>query len=76
MSALNQLPEVARILELVRRLEEISVPSACKLLKKSPKFVRANFPIIVHGARSHHIRLSDIAAYQEKRTLWPENNGA
>lgn len=72
-SQLHQLPEVVRILELAKRLEEISVPSAAKLLRKSPKFVRNNFPLIYHGPRSHHVRLVDIEAYQAKRTIRPEN---
>lgn len=70
-SQLTQLPEVIRILQLAKRLEEISVPSAAKLLKKSPKFIRANLPLIVHGPRSHHVRLSDIEAYQLRRTIRP-----
>jgi hypothetical protein len=68
--------EAGEILGRLRRLEEISVPSAAKLLKKSPKWVRANLPIIVHGPKSHHIRAVDIAAYQEKRTLYPNGKDA
>jgi hypothetical protein len=30
--------------------------------------------MIVHGPRSHHVRLSDIEAYQARRTIRPEKN--
>ena len=74
MNAISQLEaEAARILERLRRLEEISVPSAAKLLKKSPEFIRANLPVIIHSTRSHHVRAVDIEAYQDKRTIWPKN---
>ena len=73
-SQLSQLErEVARILGQLRRLEEISVPSVAKLLKKQPKWVRRNFPVIYHGPRSHHVRVADIEAYQARRTIWPQN---
>ena len=72
MSTLSQLErEAALILERLRRLEEIPVQSAAKLLGKSPEFVRANFPIIIHGPKSHHVRAVDVEAYQERRTVWP-----
>ena len=71
-AALSQLErEATRILERIRRLEEIPVPSAAKLLKKSPKWVRENLPLIVHGPKSHHVRAVDIEAYQARRTLRP-----
>ena len=75
MSAvLSQLEnEAARILGRLRRLEEIPVPSAAKLLKKSPKWVRENFPLIIHGPKSHHVRAADIEAYQARRTIRPTN---
>jgi hypothetical protein len=71
MSAvLTQLErEAARILERLLRLEEIPVPSAAKLLRKSPKWVRENLPLIIHGPKSHHVRAVDIEAYQLRRTL-------
>jgi hypothetical protein len=69
-AALSQLErEAARILERLRRLEEIPVPSAAKLLRKSPKWVRENLPLIIHGPKSHHVRAVDIEAYQLRRTL-------
>jgi hypothetical protein len=63
--------EAVRILERLRRLEEIPVPSVAKMLKKPPRWVRANFPVIVHGPKSHHVRAMDIEAYQLQRTIWP-----
>jgi hypothetical protein len=75
-AALSQLErEANRILERLRRLEEIPVPSAAKLLKKSPKWVRENLPLIVHGPKSHHVRAVDIEAYQARRMLRPQFGG-
>jgi hypothetical protein len=72
MTALSKLErEAAQILARLRRLEEIPVQSAAKLLKKSPEWVRLNLPVIVHGPKSHHVRAVDIEAYQEKRTIYP-----
>ena len=65
--------EFSDMLQRIRRLEEISVPDAAKLLKRSRAFVRENFPIIVHSAKVHGVRLADIEAYQERRTLLPRN---
>lgn len=71
-AALSQLErEAAQILERLRRLEEIPVPSAAKLMGKSPKWVRENLPVIIHSHKSHHVRAADIEAYQLKRTIWP-----
>jgi hypothetical protein len=74
---LSQLErEATRICERLRRLEEIPVLSAAKLLHKSPRWVRANLPIIVHGPRSRHVRAADIEAYQQRRTVQPtKDNG-
>jgi hypothetical protein len=69
---LSQLErDIARISKLVRGLEEISVPSAAKLLKKPAEWVRINLPVIVHGPKSYHVRLVEIEAYQQRRTLLP-----
>ena len=65
--------EANRILERLRGLEEISVQDVSKLLKKSPRWVKANFPVIVHVPRSRHIRLIDIETYQQRRTLQPKD---
>jgi hypothetical protein len=71
-AALSQLErESADILARLRRLEEIPVPSAAKLLKKSPQWVRENLPVIVHSRKSHSVRAADIEAYQLRRTVWP-----
>ncbi len=67
--------DATRVCELIRRLEEIPVPSAAKLLKKSPKWVRENLPVIHHGPKSHHVRAVDIEAYQVRRTVRPRDNG-
>jgi hypothetical protein len=76
-SQLSQLErEATRICERIRRLEEIPVLSAAKLLKKSPKWVRANLPIIVHGPKSHHVRAVDVEAYQQRRTVFPNGKAA
>ncbi len=78
MSAvLTQLErEAARILERLRRLEEIPVPSAAKLLHKKPEWVRQHLPIIVHSRKSHSVRAADVEAYQLRRTIWPTKNGS
>jgi hypothetical protein len=76
MSELSQLARQAiPRLERLILLEEVSVPEAGRLLKKSPEFIRSNFPIIVHSTRSHHVRLADIEAFQAKRTLRLRKNG-
>jgi hypothetical protein len=68
--------ETARILERLRRLEELSVIDAARLLKKSPRWVRHNLPIVIHGPRSRHIRVVDVEEYQARRTLRPtKDNG-
>ena len=76
MSAvLTQLErEVARILPQIRRLELISVDSAAKLLHKPPKWVRANLPLVAMGPRSQRVRLADVEAFLERRTVWPKFN--
>ena len=67
---LSQLErEISRMTERIRGLEELSVLDVAKLLKKSPKWVRENLPLIVHGPRSQHVRVVDIEAYQARRTL-------
>ena len=72
-SRLSQLErEATKILQRLKRLEEITVPSAAKLLKKSPQYIRANLPVIYHGPKSHHIRLVDVEAYQERLTYSPK----
>jgi hypothetical protein len=73
MSAvLSQLErEFTEMVTRIRRLEEIPVPSAAKLLKKTPQWVRDNLPVIYHSRKSHSVRLLDIEAYQLKRTVWP-----
>ena len=74
MSDLSQLErEVARILPQIRRLELISVDSAGKLLHKSPRWVRANLPLVAMGPRSQRVRASDVEAFIERRTVWPLN---
>jgi hypothetical protein len=63
--------ECQRVIAQLKRLEELSVPSAARLLKKTPEFIRRTFPVIVHGTRSHHVRVCDIEAYRQKRTVYP-----
>ena len=63
--------EVDEIVERIRALEELSVKDTDKLLKKSPRWVRANLPVIVYGPRSRHVRVVDIEAFQQKRTVPP-----
>ncbi len=65
--------EAARICARLRKLEEVSVKDAAALLKKSPRWVRSNFPIVIHGPRSRHIKISDIEEYQARRTVRPQN---
>jgi hypothetical protein len=71
-SHLSQLErEFADMIARIRRLEEISVPDAAKLLKKTPQWVRENLPIIVHTRKSHGVRLVDIETYQRELTVLP-----
>jgi hypothetical protein len=73
MNALSELErEASRILERLRRLEQIPVHSAAKLLHKSPEWIRSNLPIVIHGPRSSHVRVVDIEAYQARRTVRPQ----
>jgi hypothetical protein len=73
-SHLNELErECVRMLGRLRQLEEISVPTAAKILKKRREWVRANFPTIIHGPKSHHVKLADIEAYRQRRTIQPQN---
>jgi hypothetical protein len=73
---MNALSDLARkaipVLERLVRAEEISVPDAAKLLKKDSEWVRANLPVIIHSRKSHHVRLADVEAYQNRRTVWPK----
>lgn len=59
-------------LQLVIQAEEITIPTAARLLKKPQRWVRENLPVIIHSHKSHHVRLSDVEAYQERRTVWPK----
>jgi hypothetical protein len=47
MSVISRLEsECARILSWLRRLEDIPVPAAAKLMKKSPEWVWHNLPVL------------------------------
>jgi hypothetical protein len=72
---IQQAREAIRVLERVILTEEIPVPSAAKLLKKTPQWVRDNLPVIYHSRKSHSVRLADVEAYQARRTVWPKLNG-
>jgi hypothetical protein len=67
--------EADRICEQLRRLELIPVQDAAKLLKQSPRWVRANLPLIVTSPRSQRVRSVDVEAFLERRTVWPQLNG-
>jgi hypothetical protein len=67
--------DLARISQELRNLEEISVPSAARLLRKSPEWIRQHLPTVIHSRKSHNVRLVDLTAYQKKRILWPTKNG-
>jgi len=67
--------EANRILERIRGLEELSVQDVAKLLKKSPWWVKHNFPVIVHGPRSRHVRIVDVEKYQQRRMVQPKRKG-
>lgn len=70
---LSQLQrEFGDMVQRIRRMEEISVPDAAKLLKKTPQWVRDNLPVIIHSRKSHSVRLVDIEAFQLRRTVWPK----
>jgi len=72
-AALSQLErEVTQMVARIRRLEVIPVPSAAKMLKKTPQWVRENLPVIIESRKSHSVRLVDIEAFQERRTVWPK----
>ena len=74
MNAISELErEASRILERLRRLEQLSVPSVGKLLGKDVEWVRKNLPVIVLSAKSHRVRSVDIEAFLQKRTLYPKN---
>jgi hypothetical protein len=66
--------EFTDMVKRIRRLEEIPVPDAAKMLKKTPQWVRTNLPVIIHTKKSHSVRLVDVEAYQERRTVWPKFN--
>jgi hypothetical protein len=74
MTALSQLErEASQILERLRKLETIPVPSAAKLLHKSPEWIRSNLPIIILSAKTHTVRACDIESFLAKRTIKPMN---
>ena len=64
--------ECEKVLEQLNRIREMPVPAAAEILHKPKDWVRANFPIIKHGPKSHAVRLCDIEAYQARRTVRPE----
>lgn len=66
-----KLEQAIEFLARLHGIDEIPVSEAARRLKKTPFWVHQNFPIIVHGPKSHHVRLSDIEAYQQKRTVFP-----
>lgn len=61
--------ECDKVLAQLDRIREVPVSAAAELLHKPKAWVRRTFPIIVHGPKSHAVRLSEIEAYQEKRTV-------
>jgi hypothetical protein len=67
----QQARKAVGILERLIQTEEISVPLAARHLKKTPQWVRENLPVIYHSRKSHSVRLSDVEAYQARRTVWP-----
>ena len=67
----HELDSALSILARLSIVEEISVPQAARLLKKTSRWVHENFPVIIHSPKSHHVRLRDIEDYQRKRTLFP-----
>src|SRR4029077_10932086 len=73
MSAvLSQLErEFTDMVARIRKLEVIPVPSAAKLLKKTPYWVTQNLPVIIESRKSHSVRLVDIEEFQARRTVWP-----
>jgi hypothetical protein len=73
---LSQLErEFTDMVARIRKLEVIPVPSAAKILKKTPAWVRQNLPVIIESRKSHSVRLVDIEAFQARRTVWPSVNG-
>jgi hypothetical protein len=73
MTALSQLErEASQILERLRKLETIPVPSAAKLLHKSPEWVRTNLPIVILSPKTHTVRATDIEAFLQRRTVRPQ----
>lgn len=63
--------ECDKILAQLNRIRELPVPVAAELLRKPKQWVRNNLPIIKHSRKSHAVRLCDIEAYQERRTVKP-----
>lgn len=63
--------ECEKVLAQLSRIREVPVPAAAELLNKPKEWVRANLPVIRHSRKSHAVRLCDIEAYQERRTIRP-----
>ena len=64
-----KLEQAIEFLARLRDVEEIPVSEAARRLKKTPFWVHQNFKVIRHSKKSHHVKLSDIEAYQKKRTV-------
>jgi hypothetical protein len=81
-TALRQLErEIDRLKKRIGReadrfagIQELTVPDAARLLKKTPRWVRANLPVVVYSKRSHHVRLADIETFQARRILEPSRD--
>jgi len=74
-AAMKQLErEILQLAEKVRRVERLELmttSSAARLLKTSTKWVRENLPLVVMGQKGRRVRVADIEAYQQRRTLLP-----
>jgi hypothetical protein len=73
-AALSHLErEFTNMVQRIRKLEVIPVPSAAKMLRKTPQWVRENLPVIIESRKSHSVRLVDIEEFQKRRTLRPHH---
>jgi hypothetical protein len=59
-------------LETIIRLEEIPVADAARHLKKTPAWIKENFPVIYHSQKSQSVRVIDLEAHHLKRIVWPD----
>jgi hypothetical protein len=63
--------ECQKVLAQLNRLRVMPLPAAAEYIGKSPQWIRQNMPVIKHNSRAYDVRLSDLEAYQQRRTIKP-----